>query len=76
MRGAPATAVGPRPGRPFPSPGDTGRVIGVGSIRALAGGPATGQVGRLRVALTHPDGSYDTDAVAAYLAEHEVSVHL
>ena len=37
---------------------------------------ASQKVGRLRVAISHPDGSYDRDAVASYLAEHEVSVHL
>jgi D-methionine transport system ATP-binding protein len=43
-----------------------------GAVETVAGH----KVGRLRVALTHPDGGYDRDAVAAYLAEHEVSVHL
>ncbi len=43
-----------------------------GAVETVAGQ----KVGRLRVALTHPDGSYDRDAVAAYLAKHEVSVHL
>jgi len=43
-----------------------------GAVETVAGQ----KVGRLRVAFSHPDGSYDKDAVAAYLAEHEVSVHL
>ena len=43
-----------------------------GAVETVAGQ----KVGRLRVALTHPDGGYDRDAVAAYLAKHEVSVHL
>ena len=43
-----------------------------GTVEAIAGR----KVGRLRVALSHPEGRYDRDAVASYLAEHEVSVQL
>ena len=43
-----------------------------GSVETVAGQ----KVGRLRVSLSHPDGSFDKDAVSAYLAEREVSVHL
>ena len=43
-----------------------------GTVEAIAGR----KVGRLRVALSHPEGHYDRDAVASYLAEHEVSVQL
>lgn len=43
-----------------------------GSVETIAGQ----KVGRLRVAFTHPSGVVDRDAVAAYLSEREVSVHL
>ncbi|QIK70982.1 ATP-binding cassette domain-containing protein [Propioniciclava coleopterorum] len=43
-----------------------------GAVEAIAGR----KVGRLRVALSHPEGHYDRAAVASYLAEHEVSVQL
>lgn len=43
-----------------------------GTVETVAGR----LVGRLRVSLAHPSGAFDRDAVASYLAEREVSVHL
>ncbi|MFT3875252.1 MAG: ATP-binding cassette domain-containing protein [Propioniciclava sp.] len=43
-----------------------------GTVETVAGR----LVGRLRVSLSHPSGVIDRDAVASYLAEREVSVHL
>ena len=41
-----------------------------GAVELIAGR----KVGRLRVVLSHPSGTYDRPGVDAYLAEHEVSV--
>lgn len=43
-----------------------------GTVETIAGR----KVGRLRVAWSHPDGTFDADAVLAYLSEREVSVRL